>query len=134
MHQFTVLLEATYMAHVCFIALTCHLHFWHNGKDLLRATAVTQGWNEYRNKSQHRKLTLRLTSLPLTSSVCPCRTHILTFDILSVSALPLTSSVCPCRTHTLTFDILSLSALPLTSSFCPCRTHTFTFDILCLSA
>ena len=28
--------------HVCLI-LTCHLHFWHNGLDLLRATTVTRG-------------------------------------------------------------------------------------------
>ena len=29
-----------------------------NNWDLLRATAVTWGWNGYRSKSQHRKLTL----------------------------------------------------------------------------
>ena len=40
------------------LAVTCHLHFWQNDRDLLRATAVTRGWNGYRNKSQHRKLTL----------------------------------------------------------------------------
>ena len=34
------------------LAVTCHLHFWQNGRDLLRATAVTRGWNRYRNKSQ----------------------------------------------------------------------------------
>ena len=34
--------------------VTCHLHFWQNDRDLLRATAVTRGWNGYRNKSQHR--------------------------------------------------------------------------------
>ena len=39
------------------LAVTCHLHFWQNDWDLLHATAVTQGWNEYQNKSQHRKLT-----------------------------------------------------------------------------
>ena len=43
--------------HAC-LAVTCHLHFWQNGRDLLRATAVTRGWNGYRNKCQHRKLTL----------------------------------------------------------------------------
>ena len=37
---------------VC-LAVTCHLHFWRNDRDLLRATAVTRGWNGYRNKSQH---------------------------------------------------------------------------------
>ena len=43
--------------YVC-LAVTCHLHFWQNGWDLLRATAVTRGWNRYWNKSQHRRLTL----------------------------------------------------------------------------
>ena len=40
------------------LAVTCHLHFWQNDRGLLRATAVTRGWNGYRNTSQHRKLTL----------------------------------------------------------------------------
>ena len=31
--------------------------FWQNDGDLSRATAVTWGWNGYRNKSQHRQLT-----------------------------------------------------------------------------
>ena len=34
--------------HVC-LAVTCHLHFWHNDQDLLHATAVTWGWNRYSN-------------------------------------------------------------------------------------
>ena len=40
------------------VASGCHLRFWQNDRDLLRTTAVTRGWNGYRNKSQHRKLTL----------------------------------------------------------------------------
>ena len=40
------------------LAVTCHLHFWQNDRDLLCATVVTLGWNRYRNKSQHRKSTL----------------------------------------------------------------------------
>ena len=36
--------------HVC-LAVTCHLHFWQNDQDLSRATAVTRGWDGYRNKS-----------------------------------------------------------------------------------
>ena len=40
------------------LAVTCHLHFWQNDRDLLRSTSVTRWWNGYRNKSQHRKLTL----------------------------------------------------------------------------
>ena len=50
--------------YVC-LPVACHLHFWQNDWDLLRATAVTQGLNGYRNKSQHRKLTLEKKILPL---------------------------------------------------------------------
>ena len=46
------------------LAVTCHLHFWQNDRDFLRATAVTRGWNGYRNKSQHRKSTLKKKILP----------------------------------------------------------------------
>ena len=49
--------------YVC-LAVTCHLHFWQNDRDLLRATVVTLGWNGYRNKSQHRKLTLEKKIIP----------------------------------------------------------------------
>ena len=45
-------------------AVTCHLHFWQNDRDFLRATVVTRGWNGYRNKSQHRKSTLEKKILP----------------------------------------------------------------------
>ena len=48
---------------VCF-AVTFHLHFWQNDRGLLRAHAVSSGWKGYRNKSQHRKLTLEEKSLP----------------------------------------------------------------------
>ena len=55
-------------SHICKVyaclAVTCHLRFWHNGQGLLRATAVTRGWNGYWNKSQHRKLTLEKKILP----------------------------------------------------------------------
>ena len=46
------------------LAVTCHLHFWQNDRDFLRATLVTRGWNEYWNKSQHRKSTLEKKILP----------------------------------------------------------------------
>ena len=36
------------------LAVTCHLHFWQNDRDLLRATAVTRGWNGYRNESAQK--------------------------------------------------------------------------------
>ena len=41
--------------HVC-LAVTCHLHFWQNDRDILRVTTVTRGWDGYRNKSQQRSL------------------------------------------------------------------------------
>ena len=40
--------------HAC-LAVTCHLHIWQINRGLLRATAVTRGWNGYQNKSQHIK-------------------------------------------------------------------------------
>ena len=46
------------------LAVTCHLHFWQNDRDFLRAAVVTRGWNGYRNKSQHRKSTLEKKILP----------------------------------------------------------------------
>ena len=46
------------------LVVTCHLHFWQNDRDHLRATAVTRGWNGYRKKSQHRKSTLEKKILP----------------------------------------------------------------------
>ena len=46
------------------LAVTCHLRFWQSDRGLLRATAVTRGLNGYRNKSQHRKLTLEKKILP----------------------------------------------------------------------
>ena len=60
MHQFTVSLHSKLHAYgACEFSLSCPLHFWQKDRDLLRATAgVTRGWNGYRNKSQHRTLTL----------------------------------------------------------------------------
>ena len=55
-----------------YLAVTCHLHFWQHGQDLLCAAAVTQGWNRYRNKSQRRKLTLeKKILLPLLQGFKP---------------------------------------------------------------
>ena len=36
--------------YVC-LAVTYHLHFWQNDRDLLRAAAVTRVWNRHRNQS-----------------------------------------------------------------------------------
>ena len=51
------------------LAVTCHLHFWQNDRDFLRATVVTRGWNGYRNKSQHRKSTLEKKILRRSSRI-----------------------------------------------------------------
>ena len=57
--------------HAC-LAVTCHLLFWQNDRGRSRATAVTLGRNEYRNKNQHRKLTLEKTiHLPLLPGLEP---------------------------------------------------------------
>ena len=56
--------KATYVRCMRVLAVTCHLHFWQNDRDFLRATVVTRGWNGYRNKSQHRKSTLEKKILP----------------------------------------------------------------------
>ena len=46
------------------VAVTCHLRFWQNDQGILCATAVTRGWNGYRNNSQHRKLILEKKIFP----------------------------------------------------------------------
>ena len=64
-------------SHICKVyaclAVTCHLPFWQNDQDRLRATAVTRGWNGYRNRSQHRKLTLERKKIP--AAPAEIRTH-----------------------------------------------------------
>ena len=56
---------------VC-LAVTCHLHFWQNDQDLLRATAVIHGWNGFWNKCQHRKSTVEKNIfLPLLQGFKP---------------------------------------------------------------
>ena len=73
MHQFPVSLHTKPhgWVHVC-LAVICHLHFWRNDQDLLRATAVPLGWNGYWNKSQHRKLNMeKKILLPLRWGLKP---------------------------------------------------------------
>ena len=44
--------------------------FWmQNDQDLLRVAAVSRGWNEYRNKMQHIKLTMENKILPQLQQV-----------------------------------------------------------------
>ena len=63
------------------LAVTCHLHFWQNDLDFLRATVVTRGWNGYRNKSQHRKSTLENKILPPFRNAVP-RRSLLKYEML----------------------------------------------------
>ena len=67
-YSHATLYSVTSFSHICRVhaclAVTFHLHFWQNDRDLLRLTAVTRGWNEYRNKSQRRKLILEKKILP----------------------------------------------------------------------
>ena len=66
------------------------LHYWHNGLNFLRATAVTRGWNGFRNKSQHRKFTLeKIESLP----AAPARTR--TRDLSITSPALYSARSCP---------------------------------------
>ena len=41
------------MVHAC-LAVTCHLHFWHNERDLLRATAVTRDGTDTEKESAQK--------------------------------------------------------------------------------
>ena len=41
---YSVIQSHIYRVHVC-LAIKCHQHCWQNERDLLRATATTQGWN-----------------------------------------------------------------------------------------
>ena len=43
MHQFTVLIHSKPHGVYMYLTVTCHLHFWQNGQDLLHATAVDGG-------------------------------------------------------------------------------------------
>ena len=60
----------THKMHAC-LAITCHLYFWKNDRDLLWVTVVTWGWNRYWNKSQHWKLTLEKKILLLQQGFKP---------------------------------------------------------------
>ena len=57
--------------HICKIsaclAIPCHLHFWQNDRSLSCATAVTRGWNGYRNK--------RYTDLEVHGSIAARRSR-----------------------------------------------------------
>ena len=77
------------------LAVTCHLHFWQNDRDLLRATAVTRGWKGYQNKSTESRPRRR------KFSCCSCRdSNLQPFSHESgtlttvLTAIPLPGHVC----------------------------------------
>ena len=70
------------------LAVTCHLHFWRNDRDLLRDTAVTRGWNGYRDKSQHRKISLEKKILsPLLPGPFDHESDALTTELSPLSSI-----------------------------------------------
>ena len=80
--------------HAC--SAICHQRFWQNDRDLLRATAVTRGWNGYRNQGQHRKLTLKKKNSP----AAPAGTQTLGLSIDHESGvLPLSYPRSECHTN-----------------------------------
>ena len=87
-----------------YLAVTCHLHFWQNDHDLLRAPAVIRGWNGYQNKSQHINLTLEKKILPPLLNAGQCQR-------VSCSVLPPRSSVmcgqCDVRLNAMPCDATS---------------------------
>ena len=89
------------------LAVTCHLRFWQDDRGLLRATAVTRGWDGYRNKSQHRKLTLEKKILPpLHPYLLACWLHLLGMlhVFAEVHAAALAVSVHVCNVAALSFS------------------------------
>ena len=96
------------------LTVTCHLHFWQNNQDLLHATAVTQEWSGYRNKSQHRKLTLEKKVLPPVLPGFEPATFRLRVrrSVAELSSLPhqLSLTLLPSfRNHAITSSLLSFS-------------------------
>ena len=62
--HFISLCKTTYCKVRAYLVVTCYQHFWQNDRGLLRTTAVTRGWNGYRNKSQDKRLTLEKKKSP----------------------------------------------------------------------
>ena len=86
------------------LAVTCHLHFWQNDRDILRATAVTWGWNGYQNKSRHRKLTLEKKILPLLLQGFEPGTFQSRVQRSNHWAIPIPTELSPWKNHTTTIQ------------------------------
>ena len=116
--------------HAC-LAVTCHLHFWQNDRGLLRATAVTLGWNGYRKKSQHRKLTLEKKILPQLLQgfelACSSGVYLHTFRMVVLWAMWHTFVAC----CTYTIHVFSVVVLYFTWYFyVPCGICMFPLVVL----
>ena len=105
-------------SHICKVfaglAVTCHLHFWQNDRDLLCATAVTRGWNRYWNKSQHRKLTMEKKILLLLQHGFEPMTfqsrvqHSNHWAIPAMGVIPQMTPLRPCTRATIAYTIWSV--------------------------
>ena len=78
--------------HACF-DVTCYLHFSQSGRDLLRATAATLGWNGYRNKSA-QTVDIGEENFPGASAGTRTRDLSITNPALKPLGYPRTPSVC----------------------------------------
>ena len=63
--------------HACLV-VTCHLYFWQNDRDLLRAIAIARRWNGYRNESAQK-----VDSGEENSTAAPAGTRTRDFSIMS---------------------------------------------------
>ena len=71
--------------------------FWQNDSNLLGVTAVTRGWNGYRYKSRHRKLTLEKKGFPSLLSGLEPSTFLSRVHCSTAELSPLTSHLVCCR-------------------------------------
>ena len=86
--------KATYVRCMRVLAVTCHLHFWQNDRDFLRATAVTRGWNGYRNKSRRVRDSLITQQANLTRNP---NNHLLFWASLNEVTIITTAVICIAR-------------------------------------
>ena len=83
-HQLTLSLYSKPLSkvHVCF-AVTCYLHFWQNGRDLLCAIAVTRGGADTEMRvGKELKLTLEKKILPPLPSGLELAAFLITSPVL----------------------------------------------------
>ena len=60
-----------------YLAVTCHLHFWQNDRDLLRATAVTRGVERIPKCESAQKVDCGEESSPATPAGIRTRDHLI---------------------------------------------------------